>query len=92
MHVKAFPRLLWTGEGWDGMEKPAVAPGDLTPLPVGSTYATITVYRDAKRVFISAYDAKTSFLRFVAIANDSTALNELLAPNSVEVRYNIRFE
>ncbi len=53
-------------------------PRDLTPLPVGSTYATITVYRDAKRVFISAYDAKTSFLRFVAIANDSTALNELV--------------
>jgi hypothetical protein len=32
------------------------------------------------------YDAQTSFLRFVATDNDTSALNELLAPNSVESR------
>ena len=49
-------------------------------------YCMISVYRDAKRVFLSAYDPQTSFLRFVATDNDSSALNELLAPNSVESR------
>ncbi len=43
------------GEGWDGLNKPVPAPGSGLPPPEGSTYATITVYRDAKRVFISAY-------------------------------------
>ena len=74
-----------SGEGWDGLNRPDVAPGEALQ-PEGSAYATITVYRDAKRVFLSAYNASTSFLRFVATDNDTTALNELLAPNSVEAR------
>jgi hypothetical protein len=78
--------LSCAGEGWDGLVRPTPGPHDPALPPDGSTYATITVYRDAKRVFLSAYDAQTSFLRFIATDNDTTALNELLAPNSVESR------
>jgi hypothetical protein len=86
---------LCAGEGWDGLNRPdatlqgaasAAAGGAPPPQPEGSAYATITVYRDAKRIFLSAYDASTSFLRFVATDNDTSAINELLAPNSIEAR------
>ena len=53
--VVACLGLVSAGEGWDGLNKPVPAPGSSLPQPEGSTYATITVYRDAKRVFVSAY-------------------------------------
>ncbi len=68
------------------MPKALPAPTEQLPLPEGHAYVMVSVYRDSKRVFLSAYDPQTSFLRFVATDNDSSSLNELLAPNSAESR------
>lgn len=49
-------RLHGGGEGWDGMPKPVPKPGEAGLQPQDTVYCMISVYRDAKRVFLSAYD------------------------------------
>jgi hypothetical protein len=51
---------------------------------ISGRYLTLNVYRDCNRFYFSAYEAKTSVLRYVVL--EQKEVNDLLAPNSMEVK------
>jgi hypothetical protein len=51
---------------------------------IGGKYLTVNVYRDCNRFFFSAYEPGTSLLRYTVL--EQKEINNLLAPNSMEIR------